>query len=212
MRNAFVITVIVIMSGCAYNAPVEVSPAYNVYSNYEDKLPGRYALFVDSEKMKGEGRTRGIACSAHSYPYDGRDPFKQSVLATFRNLVEEVEFVDTPLSSESLTAQGYVAQLSVEVESAEVDLTVHQGFWTAEIEADTEITASVQAAGKDGRLLGSSIEGRDDAVADGGMACEGAATAIQESLSKAMRKTMERLGERLANARKVRDAVTISAQ
>ena len=195
-----------ITTGCAYNAPVDVTPAYNVYSNYDDKLAGRYALYVEAEEMKSEGRTRGINCAAHSYPYDGRDPFRQSVLATFQNIVEEVELVDSQLDTESLAAQGFQAQLSVEVESSEVDLTVHAGFWTSEIEADAEIVASVRAMGKSGVLLGASIEGGDDGVAPAGGFCEGAATAMQEALGGAIKKTMERLGERLANARKLREA------
>jgi hypothetical protein len=195
-----------ITTGCAYNAPVDVTPAYNVYSNYDDKLAGRYALYVDAEEMQSEGRTRGMACAAHSYPYDGRDPFKQSVLATFQNIVEDVELVDFQLDTDALVAQGFQAQLSVEVESSEVDLTVHAGFWSSEIEADAEIVASVRAMGKSGVLLGSSIEGSDDAVADAGGFCEGASTAMQEALGGAIKKTMERLGERLANARKLREA------
>ena len=160
----------------------------------------------EAEEMKSEGRTRGMNYAAHSYPYDACDPFRQSVLATFQNIVEEVELVDSQLDTESLAAQGFQAQLSVEVESSEVDLTVHAGFWTSEIEADAEIVASVRAMGKSGVLLGASIEGGDDGVAPAGGFCEGAATAMQEALGGAIKKTMERLGERLANARKLREA------
>lgn len=195
-----------LLSACAYNAPVDVSPAYNVYSNYEDKLPGRYALYVDSAEAKGEGEIKGFACSAHSYPYDGEAPFASSVVATFRNIVEEVELVDMPMDAAALSSGGYQAQLSVEVVSMEVDLRVIQGFWSSEIEAETEIAATVRAVNNAGVLLGSTIEGNADAEADSGMACEGAATAMQESISEAIEEAMERLGERLANARRLREA------
>ena len=107
MRTLGLLLSAALLSACAYNAPVDVSPAYNVYSNYEDKLPGRYALYVDSAEAKGEGEVKGFACSAHSYPYDGEAPFSSSVVATFRNIVEEVELVAMPMDAAALSAGGY---------------------------------------------------------------------------------------------------------
>ncbi len=190
--------------GCAYNAPIDVAPAYDVYSNYDDKLEGHYALYVDAEEMVQRAKVKGFACSAHSFPVDGEAQFETSVLRTFENLVESVEVVDRPLSQEALVSGGYKAQLIVEVRDVDIDLVVIPGFWSSEIEADVEIAASVEAINYEGKLLGSTIEGDGDAIAGAGMACEGGTKAIGEAMSEAMRETMERLGERLTNARKMR--------
>ncbi len=206
MRFLVITFTVLFTSACAYNTPVDVSPAYNVYSNYEDKLPGRYALYVDAKETKGEGDVKGLGCAAHSYPYDGEAAFAASVTATFRNIVEDVEVVTVPMDASALIAGGYLAQLTVEVVSMEVDLRVNPGFFSATIEADTEIAATVRAVNKAGNLLGSTIEGTADAEADAGGFCEGATTAMQESIGEAIEETMERLGERLANARRLREA------
>ena len=60
MRFLVITFTVLFTSACAYNTPVDVSPAYNVYSNYEDKLPGRYALYVDATETKGEGDVKAL--------------------------------------------------------------------------------------------------------------------------------------------------------
>jgi hypothetical protein len=203
--NLLVLTAVFI-TGCAHNAPVNIAPSYDVYSNYDEKLKGDYALYVDSSEMVKVVKAKGVACSAHTFPVDAEKAFAVSVMKTVENLVESVEMVDQPLDREDLVARGLRAQLVVKVKDMDADLVVIPGFWTSQIEADVEITASVEANNYEGRILGSTIEGDGDATADSGAFCDGGTKAIGEATAAAMKETMERLGERLANARKMREA------
>jgi len=193
------------LAGCSYNAPIDVAPSYDVYSNYDNKLSGTYALYVDAEEMAEKVKVKGYNCSFHSYPVDAIDQFETSVVQTFGNLLESVQLVDSPLDREALKAQGYLAQIVVEVRDMDVDLVVHPGFWTSDMEADIEIAASIEATNYGGRVLGSTIEGDGDATVGAGGACEGGSEAIGDAMSEAMKETMERLGERLTNSRKMRE-------
>ena len=196
-----------IAAGCTYSAPTNVNPATNIYSNYDDKLQGRYALYVDAEKLKEDIKPSGLACSAHTFPVDARSAFRTSTIKTFENLIEEVEPVDQPLTQIDLTARGLRGMIVVEVDDIDIDLKVIPGFWTSEIEADAEITAQLTVDGTTGRLLGTAVEGEEDARSEAGGACEGGAAAIGEAVEEAMKEVLERLGERLTNSQRLRNGV-----
>jgi len=206
LRTISIFALLFLSVGCAHNAPIDIAPSYDVYSNYDDKMPGKFALTVDASEMTKEIKPDGFVCSAHTFPVDGASAFETSVLKTFENLVEEVVLLDNPLNQSSLKSQGYRAQLVVKARDLDVDLKVIQGFWTAEIEADVEITASVEAINvAQGKVLGATIEGDADGKAPAGAFCEGGGKAIGIAMQEAMKETMERLGERLTNARRMRE-------
>ena len=206
MRKILIILAALGVSACTYNASAPVSPAYDVYSNYDDKLPGQYALYVDSEKLAGEYSVEGYACSAHNYSQDATGAFEQSVSKTFQNLVENLELVDQPLSARDLEAQGYTGMIIVEAEDIDVRINVIPGFWTSDMSADVDLAASLRVNGREGRLLGTTVSGDDDAKTGAGAGCEGGAKALSEATSKALEDLMQRLGERLSNSRRLREA------
>ena len=195
------------VAGCAWDTPTDISASYSVYSNYDDKIPGKYALYVDAEKMKRENiESAGFECWGYSYPVDAREGFTQSVHGTFANLLEEVEVVDEPVSFTDLEARGLDGVIRIEVEDLDADLFVIDGFWIAEIEADAEITATIQVIGREGHLLGSTVEGSEDHRTSAGLVCEGGSDALSGAVEAAAEETIERLGERLVNSERVRAA------
>ncbi|GIX12351.1 MAG: hypothetical protein KatS3mg118_0310 [Paracoccaceae bacterium] len=203
-RCCLVLAVAAMAGGCSYNAPTSVAPATNIYSSYDDRVPGRFALVVDADRMAQVVSPGGYACSAHRFPVDARQAFRTSVLRTFENIAQSVEPVERALSREQLAAAGYDGLIRVTVEDLDVDVAVIPGFWTAEIEADAELTMSLAVEGPDGRRLGTTVEGRDDHRADAGAACEGGAQAIGRAVEKAMKEALERAGERFTNAPRLR--------
>ena len=192
------------LGGCAYKTSAPVSPSYNVYSNYEDKVPGRFALYVNASSMRGEFKVDGLACSAHTYPMDASSAFKTSTLRTLANLVEDIEVVPTPLSRDRLKSGEYDGQIIVELEDMDVRLRMIPGFWTSEMEADVELTASIRVDGREGRVLGTTVSSDEHAKAEAGGACEGGANAISDATSDALEELMQKLGERFANSERVR--------
>ena len=205
VRHILAIVSILAMSGCSYTVPTDISPATNIYSNYSDKVPGRFALYVDAEEMAGDFKVSGYACSAHTYPVDARSAFIGSVQSTMENIVEEVEIVPRPMDSSTMLSRDLKGMILVEVQDLDIDLIVLPGFWSASMEADAEVTVSLVVDGPSGRLLGTHVEGDDDHKAESGGACEGGAVAIGKAVEEAMKEALERLGEKLSNSPRIRN-------
>jgi len=194
----------VAISGCAYRANTKVSPALDIYSNYDNKIPGRFALYVDADDLKSDVKMTGYNCAAYSYPVDASATFTSSVKKTFENLVDEIDIVQSPLDRTQISSGGYRGLIMVKAEDLAVDLRVIPGFFSAEIEADATIIARLTVEGDSGRIMGTSVEGDKTYRTDAGFACDGGATAVGRAVNKAMKETLERLGERLSNSVRLR--------
>lgn len=206
VRIVFGILALLAASGCTYNASVESSPAFNVYSNYSDKVPGRFALYVGDDKTGvQEVDLLTYACSAHSYKIETGSSFSSSVHQTFENLVEELEVVELPLTAEDLRARDFTAMISVTLEDAEFELTVIQKFWSGDMAGEAEYVARLVVEGHNGRVLGTTVEASEDYRNDAGDGCDGGAKAISQASAAALKELMVRLGERLVNAPRVRE-------
>lgn len=110
------------VSACSYKVEAPVSPSYDVYSSYSDKVPGRWALLVNGAQLKGDFKVSGYNCSAHSYPLDAAQAFETSSVRTLENLVESAEEVKTPLSRDQLLHSGYAGLIRLSGEDLDLSL------------------------------------------------------------------------------------------
>lgn len=195
------------LGGCQYKAEPLPIASYNVYSSYGDKLPGKYLLFVDASALSRAIKPSDLNCAAHNYPLDLRAGFQGSVRKTFETLVSEMELVDAPVDRADLAARGARGMIIVKGEEMDARLRVVPGFWTAGIETEVELAASIVVDGRNGRLLGSTVGGNGNTQGDAGAFCEGGAKALTEAAEKAMKQTVGRLGEALTNSERVRKGV-----
>ncbi|MGI9297334.1 MAG: hypothetical protein ACR2QC_05465 [Gammaproteobacteria bacterium] len=193
-----------LLSGCAYQAIPDVNPAVSVYQSYGDKVPGRFALYVNADEMEDTIKPSGYACSSHSYPVDARSQFVTSAQQTLENILEEVEFVDAPLDRTVLTSDNYDGMVVVEVDSFEVELRAIPGFWTYDLDAESEVIIKVFIDDSDGRLFGATVEGDADDTREGGLFCDGGSEAVGESVNAAMKEGLRNMAERLANSTRLR--------
>ena len=112
-----------LITGCAYQAPVTMSPAYNVYSSYEEDVPGKWAFWVDAERFKDNGvKPSSYGCSAHTFPIDSTNAFEKSALKTFSNLVDSIEKVNSPIPAHKLAESGFDGHIIISGEDLDVDL------------------------------------------------------------------------------------------
>lgn len=204
MRVDLVVVAGMLLSGCAYNAVPSAAPEFAVYSNYAEKLPGRYLLYISDNDTATEVRSDTFECSAHRFPLDLATSFRGSIVGTLGNLVEEVQLVDAPVTSADLAAQSARGMIIVRLENVDTDIRYRVGFWSQEARVETELTASVTVDGRDGRLLGRTVEADEEAQGSAGFACEGTADVLSASAQGAMENLMGRLGEALANAERLR--------
>ena len=195
-----------VLSGCSFKAAPSVAPAVNVYSTYDEKLPGKYALTIELGRADLD-RTidpSGYMCSAHDYPVELSGTLRQSIIKTVTNIVEDVEVLPNALSASDLATRGFAAQILVEATDFQARITFSQGFWSATAHASSELTLGTNVIGRNGRLAGFSAGG--DGSADVDDDCAGGADALSQATEKAMREALERLAERLSDSPKIRAA------
>lgn len=211
-RPLFLANLILAVAGCAYDAPVANSPAFNVYSSYSDKIPGRFALYVDDRKIGPRvANIRTHMCSGHSFHVDTGGSFATSVHQTFRNLVEEIEVVRQPIAGADLAAGGFTGMIVVAMEDADFELTFVEGFWSSKVDGEAEYVARILVDGPYGRVLGTTVEATEDYHGGAGFYCDGGSAAISQASSAALKELMERLGDRLVNAPRVRELTTAAS-
>jgi hypothetical protein len=192
----------VLLGGCSFNAAVGASPNLNVYSSYADKLPGTYLLYIDADMFDRVVKPTGINCAAHSYPLDFRDAFKQSVVQTMQQLVENVQVVDQPVAAADLTKRGARGMVVVRGEGLNPRLMFVEGFWSSTPDASVEISSSMTVDEASGRLLGTTASGQGTAQTHGG--CGDGAAALGSATEAALKQLMGQLGERMSNSPRLR--------
>lgn len=195
---------VVALSGCQYTAEPMAIGSFNVYSSYDDKVPGKFLLYVDGAQLNKDVKPSNLNCAAHTYPLHLADSFASSTRQTVANLVGEIEVVDKPVDRETLAAMSARGMIIVRGEQVIPKLRVVPGFWTANMESDVEIVASITVDGRSGRLLGTTVSGRGNAQGDAGALCEGGATSLAGAASDAMRMALTRIGEEFTNSERVR--------
>ena len=186
------------LSACetVHHGPIASAPALN----YKAKVPGRYALHVSAEKVKGIFKFPGYECSAHEYPTDARAAFEKSASQTFENFSEHVEIVPEPLHWSALEPGGYDAVIMIGADDLNVEITFIDRLWNADVEAVAEISAKMLVEGRERRIIETSAEASAEGLAGLGGMCGGAEEAIAEAVEGAMRGVMEALGESFANS------------
>lgn len=192
------------LAGCTYQAQVLETPSFNVVSSYGEQIPGKWFLYVDATPLKRPIKPSTYACSLHSYPIDAAGPFATSVRQTLDNVVDQLEVLSLPISASSLKARGARGLIVVRGEEVRARMESKAGFWSATMEGQATVIASITVDGPQGRLLGTTVEGIGNATEDAGVACEGGAKALGEAVSQGMGDTMRRLGEAVSNSPRVR--------
>ncbi|HET6156927.1 MAG TPA: hypothetical protein VFE34_01150 [Dongiaceae bacterium] len=191
------------LCACTYDVKTTASPALNVYSSYTDKLPGSYALLVQSDILAKKVDPSSHACSANNYPIDARATFKQSATDTMAQLVEKLEPVEQALTREQLQAGNYRGQIIIKAEDYDPRLTFVPGFWTATASSTVDISASLLVDGPSGRLLGTKAsESRTEESEVSG--CGGGKDALGRANGKATEALLDRLAERFSSEPRLR--------
>src|SRR5687768_14024000 len=92
MRLAFLFLTASWLSGCAYNVPAINIAATNVYSTYDTKVPGTFALVLDDSvtNVSRQVKASGHVCSAHTYPIAIGDSIGVSVRKLMESQFDEV--------------------------------------------------------------------------------------------------------------------------
>lgn len=194
------------LASCARNVEVMSSPNLNVYTSYADKVPGKWALFVQGPALNRDVHTDGLACAAYSYPLKLESSFRQSVAGTFRNLVMDIDVLDQAPTMDTIRSGGYRGLIRVSGDDLRTHLTFMPGFFTSTAEVGVEIDAGVIVETPVGRVLGTQATGTGRSDHDAGAFCSGTAPALSAATAQAIKAVVGQLGERFSNSVRVRSA------
>jgi len=192
------------LGGCTYRAQTTSSPQLDVYSNYSQKVPGRWALYVETDNLVKEVHSQDYTCAAHVYPLDIRSSFRESAVGTFQNLVQSLEVLNRPVAAQDLTQRGFAGMIYIRGEDIRARLTYDPGFWSVKADSRIELDAGLIVDGPTGRMVGTRGSGRGEAITDAGYFCGGTTAALGQSSESAMKDLLGVLGERFTNAPQVR--------
>lgn len=197
-----------IVSSCAYNVQPVSTKALNIYSAYEEKIPGAYALIIDNSvrNVNREIAPVSYVCSAHRYPIVVGDSLAISVKQTLESVFEQVIEQSTLPSNESLSKLRLNGTVLVKLDDFSPRILCTQGFFAGTCTANTDISFGVTVRGVSETLLATAASGSKTADGSAGGACGGGAEVIADSITRATREALERLAERLSNSPRLRAA------
>lgn len=194
--------------GCTYKTELRVSPATNIYSTYESKIPGKVALIVDKGAAGASANVKpsSFVCSAHKISVDAGQPVVDSIKKTTESMFESVEDTDKLPSVEEMKAKGISGYVLVKINRFEPRVSYGMGLFTSSVTASAGLDLDVTVSNSLNKiLLSTKVSGERTKDGDGGGACEGGARVLSEAISAATRETMERYAERVANSQKIRE-------
>jgi hypothetical protein len=208
MKNIAISTMVLsasfLLGSCTYNAQVQDAPSYNLVTNYDNKIDGLWLLYIDSTGLQRPLKPSSYVCAAHKFPISATGPFETSVRQTLSNVFDQVETVNAPVSGADIRSRGARGFIVVRGEEVRAKLDAKPGMWTASMEGQATLVASVAVNGPTGRVMGTTFEGSSVKEADAGAMCAGGAVALGEAVTEAMRDAMRKMGEALSNSERVR--------
>jgi len=200
-----ILTVVVatLISGCAYNVPVQPVSAesINIYSSYENKVPGQFAVVFDENirNVNREVRPMTEVCGPHSYPISLSDSIAVSVKHTLDLVFEQPVELATMPASETMKKLGLRGVVLVKMADFSPMLVCSPGRGCS---GSTNISFGVNISSINGALLGTLVSGSK--TIDVAESCSGGARALSESITGATRTALERLATEASNSLKLR--------
>ena len=213
MRKLIVALAVVVMcggmTGCGYKTTVNTVSGINVYSSYEEKIPGRFALVVDSqpELLTKKVKASSFTCSAHNFPVALSNTFESSIYESTKYFFEEVASRVTIPSKEEMSKDELSGYILVKATHFEPKVTFIPGFFSGNVSTSADIGFEFSVIDRENKLiLSSAVSASRSSDGEAGGACEGGATSLSEAISKAFREALERYAERVSNSTKLREA------
>ncbi|EHP94203.1 hypothetical protein MetexDRAFT_0948 [Methylorubrum extorquens DSM 13060] len=189
------------LPGCTYTANTTAAPARNVITSFSNKVPGKWAVLVEADRLNTTARSEDLNCSAHTFPINFTQGFPASVRETFPNVFAQVEDAEAAEGVRNAKARGVI---QVRGENLQSRLKIVPGFWSNNVVVDVDMTVAVTVEGANGRLFGKTFDGRGRADRPLGMFCAGGAEAVKAAAEDAQRDVLRRIAEELANSERVR--------
>ena len=210
----------IMLSGCATKpeALVTPSPVHQIYSTYENKIPGKYALHVDAAAFQGDffddsaEHVLNYQRKWHYIAMDARPAFQSSTLKTFQIVFDTVSLVPEPLGEDELREEEWSGQIIVMVNNVETDMvSTHRdcfGLYYCTIDrivhVTTKATATIRKPNRE--ELSFSATAKETHLETAGFENDlyAAARALGKATSDAIEEVLRLLVEQVSNSPELR--------
>lgn len=196
-------------TGCTYKAPVDSIKSVNVYSAYEEKVPGNFAIIVETDEslFNKTVSPSSYQCGAHDFDLEFASSFVASVKEANAGIFESVASrttIPTVAEMEKDSLSGYVL---IQGKFFEPRITFIPGFFSARSNATVNIGFDYSVRDKHNKLIVTgTVSGERSYEGEAGAFCSSGTDTLMQATQKAMRDVLERYGERISNSEKLRKA------
>jgi len=194
------------LSSCSYSVAPTAAPAVNVYSSYDTKIQGRWALVIDegTTEFNRVIKSSSYACSAHKYPLNSGDTISLSIKRTMANVFHEVIEMSTMPNISELSQDNISGVVIIRLDNFIARVRCDQGFWSTDCIADIDMAFGVEVRGNKGILFGTSVGDQKTSEGGAGSGCGNISNIIAEAYRLALRDSMERMAEKISNSERIR--------
>ena len=208
-RLCLTLFVVLSVANCSYKVPTKTSPAVNVYSSYDDKIPAKFAVVVDSNcEVQRDVSPSSYVCSAHSYPISTDQCIVTSVVETSRSVFNEVVETSNIPTQQEMQQSNMEGCVYVSLKRFEPSIRFAQKFWGATAIASCDIVLEVKVIDENRKKMLVTTVGANRTVdGEGGIGCGGGSEVLSDAIYQTLRDLMERYAERVSNSYKLRDSV-----
>jgi len=207
MRCFIIALALTAMSACSYNVQPTSAPAVNVYSSYDEKIPGNWAVVIDEDTtvINREISPSSYVCSAHNYPFSTGNTMTVSIQRTMSQIFEETVNRSMIPSIDEMTKSMMDGYVFVRLDSFSPRLSCSTGWWSAKCTSTVDLSFGIEAREVNGDKFATSVGSTKSFDGDGGGACGEASSILAEAYRLALKDAMERLAERASNSTRLRD-------
>ena len=215
MKKVFVAACLLSMSitlgsGCTYKAPVDSIKNVNVYSAYEEKIPGNFAIIVNNDEglFNKTVSPSSYQCGAHDFSMTFADSFVSSIKDANSAIFESIVSRSTIPTVDEMKKDNLSGYILVQGKLFEPRISFIPGFWSARASSTVNIGFDYSIRDSDNNLVVTgTVSGERTHEGEAGMFCSSGTEVLMSATQKAMRDVLERYGERVSNSQKLREAV-----
>lgn len=195
-----------VLAGCTYEVDTKAPAPPPPITAYASKVPGKWALLIDSEKTAVAPEVSGPRCSRFDYHADLAAMVEKAALDAFDHVAVDVRAVDHAMSRSELASGGYTGVITLRIATRQTRVAVGD-LLGGTADAHTVLAGTILVARAGQHVIDASEQSSDDAQREAGLTCDGAADAISTASNGAAQDLARKLAEQFANSSAVRAAV-----
>ncbi len=196
-----------LLAGCTREIAIDSAPALGINTRYATKVPGRWLVIADGVPLTRDLALGDQVCGQIDYPLNFDRAFTQSVVDTFRPLVDEARAGDGRQNPQAYTGVIRVHATGFRLSTRDADLGAGFSFGTT-----VEIDMRIVVEDRRGRILDSETTGSGTSEGNAGLLCDRAAPIFANAARFAITSGLADLATKFAGSEAVHEADDVAAR